>query len=136
MSLNNKSTRSSVIKQSSIKFPIIKIKLILLNKDVKNIESTKNIQTLINVLGPKRNISYKQRDNEFNIIVNDAQITNLYVKNVMEALFNVLKRLKSVVGFYYYTIKSKTKIFTFKCLNKKCVYNHEKVNKLMTFINE
>ena len=133
---NSRSTSSSkVIRQSNIKFPVIKIKLILANKDVKNIENTKNVKLLLAQLSNKRNVSYKQNNNEFNIIANNCKITRLVVNNILETLFNILKRLRNVIGFHYYIIMNRSKIHSFKCLNKKCNISREKINKFMSFIN-
>lgn len=128
------------IKRTDINFPVIKIKLNLLNKTAINIEKSKNVKNLLYVLSTgtndDKNVSYKYDNGVFNVIVTNVLITRNLVNGLLKILFDVLKRVKNVVGFQYFIIMSKTKTHSFKYMNKKIIVKRENIEKFMSFINE
>lgn len=124
------------IKRSDINFPVIKIKLVLTNKDVRKIEESKNVKNLLSIISNKRNVSFKYDNGVFNIIAVNVKITKVLIERLLDLLFKTLRRVRNVTGFEYYIIMSKTRVHSFKCMNKKCVVSREKINKFMSFIND
>ena len=135
-STNNKIVNNHSIDKASVGFPIIKIKFILLNKNVKKIEDSKNIQNLLSIITSKRNITYKYNDNSFNILAVNITINRDLVEAIIKTIFKTLRGVKNIIGFECFIIISKNKIQTIKCMNKKCTVTREKINKFMNFINE